>query len=119
MDGMVFPEMPWLLYGGQGAPELWDALQEDWSERSRGRLRLIAFGYDAFRLAQQLASSGGVAAGVDGLTGVLELDRADGRVQRSLQFARVESGKPQAAGSTATVFRETPPANSTGNPPPR
>ncbi|MDH4166980.1 MAG: penicillin-binding protein activator [Gammaproteobacteria bacterium] len=119
MDGMVFPEMPWLLYGGQGAPELWDALQEDWSARSRGRLRLFAFGYDAFRLAQQLASSGGIAAGVDGLTGVLELDRADGRVQRSLQFARVESGKPQVAGSTATVFRETLPANSTGDPPPR
>ena len=28
MDGLVFPEMPWLLYGGQGAPELWDAMQE-------------------------------------------------------------------------------------------
>ena len=119
MDGMVFPEMPWLLYGGQGAPELWDALQEDWAGRSRGRLRLFAFGYDAFRLAQQLGSSGGVAAGVDGLTGMLELNRADGHVQRSLQFARIESGKPQAAGSTAAVFRDTPAANSTGTPPPQ
>jgi uncharacterized protein len=119
MDGMVFPEMPWLLYGGQGAPELWDALQEDWSARSRGRLRLFAFGYDAFRLAQQLGSSGGVAAGVDGLTGLLELNRADGRVQRSLQFARIESGKPQPAGSTAAVFRGTPAENSTGTPPPQ
>ena len=119
MDGMVFPEMPWLLYGGQGAPELWDALQEDWSTRARGRLRLFAFGYDAFRLAQQLGSSGGIAAGVDGLTGMLELNRADGYVQRSLQFARIESGKPQAAGSTAAVFRDTPAANSTGTPPPQ
>jgi hypothetical protein len=119
MDGLVFPEMPWLLFGGQGAPELWDALQDEWSGRSRGRLRLFAFGYDAFRLAQQLGSSGGVAAGVDGLTGMLELNRADGHVQRSLLFARIESGKPQAAGSTAAVFREVPAANSTGNPPPQ
>ena len=119
MDGMVFPEMPWLLYGGQGAPELWDALQHDWAGRSRGRLRFFAFGYDAFRLAQQLGSSGGVAAGVDGLTGMLELNRADGHVQRSLQFARIESGKPQAVGSTAAGFRETPAANSTGTPPPQ
>ena len=119
MDGMVFPEMPWLLSGGQGAPELWDALQEDWAGRARGRLRLFAFGYDAFRLAQQLGSSGGVAAGVDGLTGMLELDRANGHVQRSLQFARIESGKPQAAGATATVFHDTPAANSTGTPPPQ
>ena len=106
MDGLVFPEMPWLLYGGQGAPELWDAMQEDWAARARGRLRLFAFGYDAFRLAQQLGSSGGVAAGVDGLTGMLELDRTSGRVQRSLQFARIESGKPQVAGTTAAVFRD-------------
>jgi hypothetical protein len=119
MDGMVFPEMPWLLYGGQGAPELWDALQEDWAGRSRGRLRLFAFGYDAFRLAQQLGSSGGVAAGVDGLTGMLELNRADGHVQRSLQFARIESGKPQAAGTSAAVFRDAPAINSTGTPPPQ
>ena len=119
MDGLVFPEMPWLLYGGQGAPELWDAMQEDWAARSRGRLRLYAFGYDAFRLAQQLGSSGGVAAGVDGLTGMLELDRTSGRVQRSLQFARIESGKPQAAGSTIAVFRELPAENSASAPPPQ
>jgi hypothetical protein len=119
MDGMVFPEMPWLLAGGQGAPELWDALQEDWAARSRGRLRLYAFGYDAFRLAQQLGSSGGVAAGVDGLTGMLELDRTNGRVQRTLQFARIESGKPQAAGSTVAVFRDTPATNSASTPPPQ
>ena len=119
MDGLVFPEMPWLLSGGQGAPELWDAMQEDWAARSRGRLRLYAFGYDAFRLAQQLGNSGGVAAGVDGLTGMLELDRASGRVQRSLQFARIESGKPQAAGSTAVLFRDTSAENSASAPPPQ
>jgi len=119
MDGMVFPEMPWLLYGGQGAPELWNALQEDWAARARGRLRLFAFGYDAFRVAQQLGSSGGVTAAVDGLTGTLELNRTDGRVQRSLQFARIESGKPQAAVSTAAVFIGTPAENSASTPPPQ
>jgi hypothetical protein len=119
MEGMVFPEMPWLLNGGQGAPELWSALQEDWAARARGRLRLFAFGYDAFRLAQQIGSAGGAAAGVDGLTGVLELNRADGRVQRGLQFARIESGRPQPAGSTAAVFRDTPAVNSPGTPPPQ
>jgi outer membrane PBP1 activator LpoA protein len=99
--------MPWLLLGGQGAPELWDAVQEDWASRSRGRLRLYAFGYDAFRLAQQLGSSG-VAAGVDGLTGLLELNRADGRIERSLQFARVEGGRPQPVGASVPMIREVP-----------
>jgi hypothetical protein len=117
MDGMVFPEMPWLLYGGQGAPELWDALQDDWAARARGRLRLYAFGYDAFRLAQQLGSSG-VAAGVDGLTGLLELNRSDGHIERGLQFARIEAGRPQAAGASVMIFPDTPATNSPGDPPP-
>jgi outer membrane PBP1 activator LpoA protein len=88
--------MPWLLYGGQGAPELWDVLQADWQARARGRLRLYAFGYDAFRLAQQLGS-GGSYVGLDGLTGQLELTRDDGHVRRTLQFARIEQGRPQPA----------------------
>ena len=117
MDGMIFPEMPWLLYGGQGAPELWDAVQEEWSARARGRLRLYAFGYDAFRVVQQFGSAGAMAAGVDGLTGLLEVNRNDGRVQRSLQFARIEAGKPLAAGPSVPIYREVLPANATGVPP--
>jgi hypothetical protein len=113
MDGLVFPEMPWLLHGGQGAPELWDAVQADWASRSRGRLRLYAFGYDAFRLAQQLYGSA-VAAGVDGLTGLLELPRADGRIERGLQFARVEGGRPQPAGASVPTIRDVPATNPAG-----
>jgi outer membrane PBP1 activator LpoA protein len=115
MDGLVFPEMPWLLYGGQGAPELWDAVQgSDWAGRARGRLRLYAFGYDAYRLVQQLGSSN-VAAGVDGLTGLLEFDRESGRVIRSLQFARIENGRPQAAGTAGIPeFLPPPAANPAG-----
>jgi outer membrane PBP1 activator LpoA protein len=119
MDGMVFPEMPWLLYGGQGAPELWDALQGgEWASRGRGRLRLFAFGYDAYRLVQQIGAAG-AAAGLDGLTGLLELDRASGRIQRRLQFARIEGGRPQPAGAGAPVLMRAEPAtNSSGQPPP-
>jgi outer membrane PBP1 activator LpoA protein len=117
MDGMVFPEMPWLLYGGQGAPALWDAVQDEWSARARGRLRLYAFGYDAYRLARQLGSPGAFVAGVDGLTGLLELNPADGRVQRQLQFARIEGGKPQVAGIGPGAYPAILPANATGAPP--
>ncbi|MGI9246798.1 MAG: penicillin-binding protein activator [Steroidobacteraceae bacterium] len=98
MEGMVFPELPWVLDGGQGAPELWAALHEEWRARARGRLRLFAFGFDAFRLAQQL-ESGGSVAGVQGLTGTLEVRRDQSRVQRGLQFARIEGGRPVPAGA--------------------
>jgi len=85
--------------------------------RARGRLRLYAFGYDAFRMARQIGSSGGIAAGLDGLTGLLELDRSDGHVRRGLQFARIESGKPQAAGPAGAVFQDTPAENPAGTSP--
>lgn len=114
LEGLVFPEMPWLLYGGQGALELWDAAQDEWSARVRGRLRLYAFGYDAFRLAQQLGRGPGVA-GLDGLTGTLEIQRGDGHVRRGLQFARVTNGRPTPAlPGTAAAFPATPPGNPGG-----
>jgi outer membrane PBP1 activator LpoA protein len=117
MDGLVFPEMPWLLYGGQGAPELWDAMQEEWAGRARGRLRLFAFGYDAFRLARNLGS-GSFVGGIDGLTGLLEVDRVDGQVKRALQFARIEGGRAQAAGASVPAF-DGEAAGNAGSAPPR
>jgi outer membrane PBP1 activator LpoA protein len=110
--------MPWLLYSGQGAPELWDAINGEWSSRVRGRLRLFAFGYDAFRLAQQLGRGPGVA-GLDGLTGTLEIQRGDGHVHRSLQFARIEGGKPQPAPPGLPAFPAAPATNPGGTGLPR
>jgi outer membrane PBP1 activator LpoA protein len=98
LDGLVFPEMPWLLYGGQAAPELWDAVNDAWSRPARGALRLYAFGFDAYRLAQQIGN-GALVVGGAGLTGTLELGRTDGRVVRAFEFARIEGGRPQPAGT--------------------
>ena len=70
------------------------------------------------RLVQQIGGPGALAASVDGLTGVLELNLSDGRVRRSLQFARIEGGKPQAASTGVATFREIPATNLTGAPPP-
>jgi len=116
LEGMIFPEMPWLLEAGQGAPELWDAMQEEWSPRARGRMRLYAFGYDAFGLARQLAG-GAPVLGLQGLTGTLEAGGGDGWVQRRLQFARIEAGRPVPAGAAGTLIPAEPVTNSTGDPP--
>jgi outer membrane PBP1 activator LpoA protein len=96
IEGLVFPEMPWLLYSGQGALELWDTLHTQWVQAGRGRLRLYAFGYDAYRLLRSLnaAVRGG---GLVGLTGQLSVE-ADGRVRRELEWAQIQAGRPQPAG---------------------
>jgi outer membrane PBP1 activator LpoA protein len=92
--------MPWLLYSGQGALDLWDTLHTQWAQAGRGRLRLYAFGYDAYRLLRSLNSAvrGG---GLVGLTGLLTVD-TDGRVRRELEWAQIEAGRPQPAGVLAT-----------------
>lgn len=96
LDGLLFPEMPWVLYGGQGAPRLWAVLHDQWSVQGRGRLRLYALGYDALQVIGALAAPA-PATGFDGLTGRLETT-ADGRVRRELEWARIVGGHPQSAG---------------------
>jgi outer membrane PBP1 activator LpoA protein len=97
LDGLSYPEMPWILHAGQGAPALWDVLQREWSAEGRGRLRLYAFGYDALQLMSQLRS-GRTTMSIDGLTGRLTVGTG-GRVLRELDWARIEGGQPQPIGA--------------------
>ena len=99
LDGMTFPEMPWILSGGQGATALWAVLQGDWAAEGRGRLRLYAFGSDALDVMAELRS-GRTSTGIDGLTGRLTFG-ANGRIERTLDWARIEGGQLQPAGAFA------------------
>jgi len=96
LDGLTFPEMPWILHGGLGAPELWQVLHGDGSAGARSRLRLYAFGFDAYQLLRGLnIAARGVP--VQGLTGRLAV-APDGRVSRELEWARVQGGRPEMTG---------------------
>jgi hypothetical protein len=97
LDGLTFPEMPWILNGGLGAPELWQVLHGDGAAGARSRLRLYAFGFDAYQLLRGLnIAARGVP--VQGLTGRLVV-APDGRVSRELEWARVQGGRPEVAGA--------------------
>jgi outer membrane PBP1 activator LpoA protein len=99
LEGLLLPEMPWILHGGDGAPALWEAMQRDWAAASRGRLRLYAFGFDAYQLLRGLdMAARGVA--VNGLTGRLTVTN-DGHVLRDTEWAQVQAGRPQPAGMLA------------------
>lgn len=103
LEGLLLPEMPWILRGGDGAPALWEAMQRDWAATSRGRLRLYAFGFDAYQLLRGLdVAARGVA--VDGLTGRLTVTN-DGHVRRDTEWAQVQAGRLQPAGLPAPATR--------------
>jgi outer membrane PBP1 activator LpoA protein len=92
LDGLMFPDMPWIL-GGDLADAVHAATREAWPSGGPYRGRLFAFGFDAFRLAQALPHHGVAnSVSVEGLTGRLSLD-ADHRVRRELGWAQVHNGE--------------------------
>jgi outer membrane PBP1 activator LpoA protein len=92
LDGLMFPDMPWML-GGDLADAVRSAAHDAWPNGGPYRGRLFAFGFDAFRLAQALRHRGvGGAVGIDGLTGHLTLDD-EHRVHREIGWAQLHDGE--------------------------
>ena len=97
LDGLIFPDAPWLL-GGALVDGVRDATNAAWPA-GRPRNVLFAFGFDAARLAtllQALPAQNGSATSLalDGLTGHLTI-AADGHVLRDLMWAQIRNGEPR------------------------
>jgi outer membrane PBP1 activator LpoA protein len=108
IDGVMFPDMPWML-SDDGLPgEVREAARQAFGDSAARRGRLFAFGYDAFRIASSLQR--GVAINPQGLTGTLSVD-AQGRVRRELDWVRIKDGAPtplERMDASATTAVSTP-----------
>jgi len=94
MDGLIVPEMPWIL-GGALTESVRAAARDSWPTGGPRRNRLFAFGFDAYRLAATLRTHpADSAVSVEGLTGRLSID-AEHRVHRELDWAQVHGGEPR------------------------
>ena len=92
LDGLMFPDMPWIL-GGDFPDAVRAAAREAWPSGGPYRSRLFAFGFDAFRLAQALPHHSMTnSVSVEGLTGHLTLD-PERRVHRDIGWAQVHNGE--------------------------
>lgn len=91
MQGLIFPDMPWML-GGEPADSVRAAARDAWPTGGPRRNRLFAFGYDAYKLALSLRGGSQKGLTFDGLTGKLTLD-AQRRVQRELVWAQMQGGQ--------------------------
>jgi outer membrane PBP1 activator LpoA protein len=93
LDGVIFPDMPWILSDDETTVALRTRIGELWPQRARSRGRLYAFGFDAYRLIPLLRTQRPArATAVSGMTGTLSVDD-HGRVQRELDWARVVDGR--------------------------
>ncbi|MEO6079128.1 MAG: penicillin-binding protein activator [Steroidobacteraceae bacterium] len=85
--GIYLLDMPWLLDTAGPTADLRAATESVWGARGLRQSRYFAFGFDAANLA--LAIRGGsTSSPLPGLTGRLNFT-PDGRVERSLNWARV------------------------------
>jgi outer membrane PBP1 activator LpoA protein len=91
IDGVMFPDMPWMLRDDGLSGEVREAARQAFGDAAARRGRLFAFGYDAFRIASSLQR--GAAINPQGLTGTLSVD-AQGRVRRELDWVRIKDGAP-------------------------
>ncbi|HSY08309.1 MAG TPA: penicillin-binding protein activator [Steroidobacteraceae bacterium] len=92
LEGLLFPDMPWML-GSELADAVHDAARSAWPSGGPNRNRLFAFGFDAYLLAAALhAQAGATQVDVQGLTGRLSLD-AERRVHRELEWGAMHNGQ--------------------------
>jgi hypothetical protein len=101
LEGVRFPDMPWLLLDQPGDPLSHSALL-GMLPRCRGALaRICAMGMDSFRLIPQLARLQlSPAESIEGSTGVLWMDSLR-QVHRRLPWARFRQGVLQVLGYPA------------------
>ncbi|MGA0001508.1 MAG: penicillin-binding protein activator [Steroidobacteraceae bacterium] len=94
LDGMIFPDMPWILepFGPVAAQR--DAAIRDWRSIGDPAGRLHAFGVDAFAAVMELRKgSSAFERPLNGVSGELHMD-SNGLIRRKLSFARIDDGEP-------------------------
>jgi outer membrane PBP1 activator LpoA protein len=95
LDGIVFGDMPWMLVADGDMGGLRARVQGGWPFAHTPLDRLYALGVDAYALIGELNRLGtDSAATMSGATSVLRIEE-NGRVQRSLTWARFSGGVPQ------------------------
>ncbi len=93
LNGLFFPDIPWLLEPSQAVAEHKTTLQRYWGKRSVQRARFYAMGYDSYHLSALLQGrSASRRLIMNGMTGILKSD-ADGVIHRELKWARMERGR--------------------------
>jgi uncharacterized protein len=94
LDGLSFPDMPWMVSSDPVTGQIRDGMRAAWPTRTARLGRLYAFGFDAYRLVPALKSKAiSATASVDGVTGKLYLDDRN-RVRRDLSWVQIRNGTP-------------------------
>ena len=93
INGIMFPDMPWIIAPDGQSTEVRKSLSTHWPDQAEKRPRLYAMGFDAYRLMPLINAGMGMDE-LQGMTGALYLDE-DGRILRRLPWVRMQRGRPE------------------------
>jgi hypothetical protein len=94
LDGLYFPDMPWMVSADSATAQLRADVHSAWPTRTMRLDRLYAFGFDAYRLVPALRSNSvSETASISGVSGKLSLDEHN-RIRRELDWAQIRNGAP-------------------------
>jgi outer membrane PBP1 activator LpoA protein len=94
VEGMLFPDMPWMISNDPATAPIRDGVRSVWPAQTARRDRYYAFGFDAYRLVPGLRSGNPAAASeIAGVSGKLHLDPQN-KVRRDLDWAQIRNGVP-------------------------
>jgi outer membrane PBP1 activator LpoA protein len=94
LDGMLFPDMPWMVSSDPVTTQIRDGVRAAWPTRTARLDRLYAFGFDAYRVVPALESRTlSQTNQLSGVSGKLILDDHN-RIHRELEWAEIKGGVP-------------------------
>ena len=92
LNGIMFPDMPWVIAPDGLSVDVRRTLDEYWPDQAERRSRLYALGFDAYRLIP-IVNSGSNDQEIEGMTGTLYFDDRN-RILRRLPWAKMQRGRP-------------------------
>jgi outer membrane PBP1 activator LpoA protein len=93
LEGVMFPDMPWMIDPDPAALDVRNDLRSAWPDRFRRRGRLYALGFDAYAvLSEIMVSRTPFRTPLSGMTGRLTVDSGR-RLHRELEWLQVRGGE--------------------------
>lgn len=108
LEGVMFPDMPWMIDPDPAAIDVRNDLRTAWPDRFRRRGRLYALGFDAYAaLSEIMTSRAPFRTPLAGMTGKLTVDSGR-RLHRELEWLQVRGGELRALPPAGLAAADAP-----------
>lgn len=104
LNGIIFPDVPWLLDPDPFALEARREIRTYWPQRSSDMARFYGMGVDAYRFVPAIYR-GEPFENVSGASGLMSANDR-GQIRRQLPFAQFRNGVPEALPPVPELFPE-------------